>query len=430
MADTTTNPGFEVDLEKQLNFLAVKDDQTIRQKITALSSVRQIFGTVPGVKGKIRFSEMLVKKFTQPYQSGWQKKGGISFTPNEYFVKYGKVNDDFDPLDLRNSYLAETLGIDNSIELSQKLASLYFNAMTTGVAKEVDECLINGIYKKPTKDVPGSHLDTCDGLKQEIRNQRSENKIYVFKAGVGVEMTSENIGDLISAMYKEIPEAQRQSADLVCYMFNNAKEMYNDWFEDKRGLMTDYSGIKYTIPKTDVPIIFLPYGNGSDMVLFTMKDNIKCFEGDPSDVKRTNSQYIKDMMHTSMHYGTGIGFVMTADASQEDQQWAWINECDFVKQGKPDFTLDAASNITANSATISGTVSGDDFEVTAAGFEYKPTASEDWTVSNVVPDEEGVISKNLAGLTAETEYDFRLFVQTAAGKFYSTTTGKFTTLAV
>lgn len=417
MPEFATSPSFESQLEQSLNFIARKDDRQIRQKQRKNLILSNIFGTTSGIRGKVNFTEMLVNEVSQPYQRGWQDKGGIKFQPNVWDIKYGKINNDFDPLALREQYIGEILDINNEIAVSNKLAQLYFNGLIGKLSTEMDDCLINGKFVAPVAGTAGSYLNTCDGLKEMIAKEVAAGKVATILNSTVI--SAANVGDVLISMWSSIPEDMKYNPNLKCYVFDSTAQLFREWVEEERGTMTDYTGIKMKIPRTDCDIVTLPYGRGSNMILFTTKDNVQIFTCQPSDVKRTNAEYSKDEMHVSMHYGTGIGFVISGNAAVVDEQYVWINSnCDFIASAEPDFTIDAVADAANTTATITGTASGDYHSFTETGIEYKKKANTTWTTAKQALVE-GAMSKALTGLTANTDYEARIYGKTPAGTYRS-----------
>ena len=82
----------------------------------------------------------------------------------------------------------------------------------------------------------------------------------------------------------------------------------------------------------------------------------------------------------------------------------------------PTATTFAATNLTATSATLSGSVSNPyNVSITANGFQWKTTANGTYTNVSVTGS---TMSYNLTGLTANTSYTYRAFVTTTSGTNY------------
>ena len=83
----------------------------------------------------------------------------------------------------------------------------------------------------------------------------------------------------------------------------------------------------------------------------------------------------------------------------------------------PTVTTQAADNISANAATLHGTVTAGSESITSQGFEWKTTSGGTYTAVNATGT---TMSHNLTGLTPNTGYTFRAFATTASGTTYGT----------
>lgn len=85
-------------------------------------------------------------------------------------------------------------------------------------------------------------------------------------------------------------------------------------------------------------------------------------------------------------------------------------------QEQPTATTAPATDLTATSATLNGTITNpDNVTVTAQGFEWKATTGGTYTQVNAMGE---TMAYSLTGLTANTSYTYRAFVTTANGTNY------------
>ncbi len=114
----------------------------------------------------------------------------------------------------------------------------------------------------------------------------------------------------------------------------------------------------------------------------------------------------------------------------EDIYSAWSSALTFTTLEEieiiaPTVMTNAASAITANGATLNGSITAGNEEITSQGFMYQAEGAAEWTS---VEAEGETITATLTNLTAATTYNFKAFATTASG----TTEGEemsFTTLA-
>ena len=87
-----------------------------------------------------------------------------------------------------------------------------------------------------------------------------------------------------------------------------------------------------------------------------------------------------------------------------------------------------ASSITQTTATLNGILTSGSELITTQGFEWKLSSASTWTTISS-PFTANVIAHSLAGLTANTAYEYRAYATTASGTVYGATQA-FTTLAI
>ncbi len=415
-----------------LRLVAVNNDPQLRQTMLDSMSLSKIFPVSYGEKGIVRFSNRTVAHVAQPYKKGWSNKGAFKILPEEYQIRYTKVNDEFDPLEFRGTYLSQIAGVDNEIDKMNIISNAYFEDTVKRFGKDIDQALINGKYlSQDDLDATGHHYEICDGLKQIIKSKRAEGKIGLL-GDANVVFTEENIGDEIYTMYKALPEDVRESPELVCYMYSTQVEMYKKWYKMVNSTNTDYKGVQLIIDNTEIPIKVLPFGGSSNMVLFTFAENIRILQDNPNDLTRTNVGFVKDMYWMSMHASAGIGFVFCGVPNGTlDEQFVWINaNCDFVLNTvNPKFSLVAASDVADVSVTLDANIDKGSRTLTATGFQFKKSTAEAWTDASATPDTDGDITKALTGLTPETEYQFRAFCKDAYTNVWYSSKKTFTTIA-
>jgi len=418
--------------EESLRLTAQNNDPQIRKTMLNSMKLSKIFPVSYGEKGIVRFSSRTVAHVAQPYKKGWHNKGEFKILPEEYPIRYTKVNDEFDPLEFRGTYLSQIAGIDNEIDKMNIISEAYFNDTAERFGKDIDQALINGKYlSQDDPNATGHHYEICDGIKQVIKNKRAEGKIGLV-GDSNVVLTEENIGDELYNMYKGLPEEVKESPDLICYLFYSHVEMYKKWYKMVNAMNTDFSGVKLVIDNTEIPIETLPFGGQSNMVLFTFKDNIRTLQENPNDLTRTNVGLVKDMYWVSMHASAGLGFVFCGVPNGTlDEQFVWINaSCDFLTNAiNPVFNLADASDVTSTTVTLDATINKGSRTLTITGFQYRESEDDAWIDVPDSMDANGSISADLTDLTAATEYAFRAYCKDAFTNVWYSNKKTFTTLA-
>lgn len=94
----------------------------------------------------------------------------------------------------------------------------------------------------------------------------------------------------------------------------------------------------------------------------------------------------------------------------------------------PTVTTQNATNITYNTAQISGTITGGNQTITSRGFEYK--SENDFNYNTVTVSGSTYIQTTLTNLTANTIYEYRTFATSSNGTTYYGNELEFTTPAI
>jgi len=294
----------------------------IVEKFRTARKLREIFGSVTAIKDRVVFTEAEVTEVAQAYQPDWTPKGGLSLTPEEYQVRYMKVDRDINPNDLRQTYLADML--PNAQSEEHEIVRLYYKKMLERSALDTDRALIKGKYVAPTKGQAGKSTEMVDGLIALVQSFVTKKQITPVKVGA---INATNAVTQIKKLYKAIPEDFRENPLLKCYMFSGMWDAYFENHEATRGVMTDYAQQKKrVIPGTDCEIVILPHGGASDMVLFTMENNVKLIENEPSDLLKFTIEKAKRMLNYMQDWAAGICFVVVGEAGNAENQYVWCND--------------------------------------------------------------------------------------------------------
>lgn len=308
--------------ELLLNFhLEVYPD--ILQKFWGYKSLRSIFPTVSAVKDEVVFTEADVSEMAQPYQFQWTPKGDLKLIPEKYQVRYVKADREIDPNSLRQTYLAGWL--PGSIPAEHEIVRKFYDAMVKRFARDIDNALINGTYAAPTSGTAGAALAMLDGLATITKGFITKKQITPITDAGTIDDTTAAV--TLRKMWSKIPAQFRYSPDLRCYVFDNVMDMYRSSFRAEFGQDTDFAMTRQMkIYDTDCPIVTLPYGGESKMVIFTMEGNITLIENDPQDVLRFDVQKEKRQFNFMMDSAAGIGYKIVGEAENPDNQYVWTND--------------------------------------------------------------------------------------------------------
>lgn len=302
------------------------------QKYRDSRRLRDIFPTVTAIKDKVVFTEMEVGEVAQAYQAKWTPKGDLNLVPEEYQVRYMKVDKTIDPNSLRQTYMADALPGAKSVE--HEVVRKFYGSIMERAARDTDNALVNGKYVAPTEGTAGSSLQMVDGLKEVIRGFVAKKQITPFTMSAAMDDTNACL--IVRELWEQIPAEFRYNVDLKCYMFDSTWDKYTQSYDANYGTIRDFSENKrHFVRNTDCEIVRIPYGGASDMVVFTMDKNIRLVDNDPNDAFHFEVEKEKRMINYMMDWAAGIAIVVVGEAGNAENQYVWCNNFDYIKSSIP-----------------------------------------------------------------------------------------------
>jgi hypothetical protein len=316
-------------VELSLNFHRVVLPELF-QKYRDSRRLRSFFKTVAAVKDRVVFKEIAIGEIAQAYQKGWTPKGELRITPEEYVLRYMKVDKDIEPNDLRQTYLADY--IPGAASEENELIRRFYQEMVIRAAEDTDNALINGKYSAPVSGEPGDALEMVDGLKEVVKTFVDKGQITPFEGGL---LDESNACEVIRELWMQIPAKFRYNPKLRCYVFDGTWDKYRENYDMVYGLLNVNNNAPTRIHNTSCELVVLPYGGVSDMVLFTMDGNIRLIDNQPSDLMRFEVQKDKRTFNFMMDWAAGIGFVLAGRPDVPEEQYVWCNEFDYIREEEP-----------------------------------------------------------------------------------------------
>ena len=141
--------------------------------------------------------------------------------------------------------------------------------------------------------------------------------------------------------------------------------------------------------------------------------NVKIQQTDFWTSQETNATYAT---YWQINYGVG-----DFKTNKQEKRYGFSVRCvrDYVESSPvsdPAVTTDNATDVDRTTATLNGTIlNPDNVNLTAKGFEWKPSSATEYTPVTVTGDG---LTYDLTGLTAGTSYTYRAFISSAAGTVY------------
>jgi hypothetical protein len=129
---------------------------------------------------------------------------------------------------------------------------------------------------------------------------------------------------------------------------------------------------------------------------------VRLGEAEPIVVQAPTYQF------TNLAIGQYTAYVRAICSQTTYSEWASI---DFeIAVVAPVIITNDATNITANSATLTASVQLGNQTITSAGFKYRASNQEEWTLANYTGESYDNIVVEITELASATEYEFKVFV--------------------
>jgi hypothetical protein len=280
---------------------------------------------VSAVKDRVIFTQTDVGEIAQASQKGWTPKGELRITPEEYMVRYLKVDKEIDPNELRQTYLADY--IPGATAEENEIVRGFYRDMVVRAGEDTDVALINGKYVAPTPGVPGPAINMVDGLKEIVKKFVDKGQITPFDSS---DFDESNACEALRELWKQIPERFRYSPKLRCYVFDGTWDMYRENYDMTYGLLNVNNSTPTRIHNTSCEIVTLPHGGASNMVLFTIENNIRLIDNRPEELMKFEVQKNRRLLEFMMDWAAGMGIVVVGEPDVPENQYVWCNEFDYI----------------------------------------------------------------------------------------------------
>jgi len=145
---------------------------------------REAFTNVPTDQTQLRYSDVEVGEILQPYQDAYTPKGSVVFLPVKIDAMPVKVDQQFNPTKLVNTWL----GFLTNSQTDRKtwpfirwFVEVYiFNKLYEDLEKQA---IYKGVYAAPVAGVAGNAVDVIDGAKKLINDAITAGDIVPIVTG-------------------------------------------------------------------------------------------------------------------------------------------------------------------------------------------------------------------------------------------------------
>lgn len=367
--------------------------------VAALNEMFPYVTLQTGIQGKIVGGVLTTDAQLRPYRTDKGASDNTKIDPFEWETFLGDVVKEFDPNAILGTlYTEATDKKPTEREIAKRVA--------LEIAKKVGEAIYDAIFTAKRNPAGETTAELFNGYCTIIVNQITAGtpKVSVslknFIDDSAVTITSDNVGDVLKAYWRGLNKLLKKQK-VNFYINQTILEMYEDWFQVEYGHAPWNSGFeqKYLIG-SNKKCTLVPFDNmeGQPYIFITIKDNVKMGVDQMSDVEKVRIRECDNpkLVQFFMMAYFGVGYE-TFDARYFKAFKIAINPItDFANSAvaatTANFTWSAAENATSLKVQVS----------TDGGSTWA-----DATHAAIAVDAETI---QVTGLTAETDYKFRLVV--------------------
>lgn len=271
-----------IDLNER--YYEVRQDMLI-SRIVALPSLAGIFPTVSRVQSGQIFTNLIAKAVSQAYQAGRVFKGGVTFEPEKAFTDKVMAKVQFEDMsDLETSYL-NYLNTNGSDPMKLSMIEWIILELATQLNNERNERSVMGYRVEPTAGVAGHENFAATGIVYRLLGfYYKEHKVLPFTDATLASYDATDMGEVLQAFAAELQKAYKRPKELIVYLNEAHKPMFNAWLNATYGKNTGFVPAPDTIPNYGYRIKWVPNMPLNFYFIFaTVENNLFLLENIPGE---------------------------------------------------------------------------------------------------------------------------------------------------
>ena len=377
---------------------------TIRQdmviaRIVSYPSLAGLFNTVSNIQSGQVITNVLFDEVSQAYQSGEVYKGDVDFQPEKAIVDKVMSKVRFEDMSTLETAYLNYLNREGSDPVKWTLLEWLILSIAEKINSERIERSIRGCYVKPVKGESGPAILGSTGVIYRILSLYDSNKALPFDDEELADYDASNIGDVFQFFAKKI--AARRPNDFkrfVIYANAAHQPMYMEWYSNKYGKNTDYTGTKDVVPNYNMAIRWVPAMGDLKLIFATIPGNIELLQNVPGEEYKTMfERHLEEVIAYSYWMeGSSVGFAGRHFKSKADLK---------ANKAREQYLFFNLPSITA--AADATTVDTEGAELEDLGFLIRTSANTKATVlTDIVNAKVGVVYRIECGdLTNATKIE-------------------------
>lgn len=377
---------------------------TIRQdmviaRIVSYPSLAGLFNTVSNIQSGQVITNVLFDEVSQAYQSGEVYKGNVDFQPEKAIVDKVMSKVRFEDMSTLETAYLNYLNHEGSDPVKWTLLEWLILSIAEKINSERIERSIRGCYVKPVKGEPAPAILGSTGVIYRILSLYDSNKALPFDDEELADYDASNIGDVFQFFAKKISIRRPNDFKRFVIYANAAHQpMYMEWYSNKYGKNTDYTGTKDVVPNYNMAIRWVPAMGDLKLIFATIPGNIELLQNVPGEEYKTMfERHLEEVIAYSYWMeGSSVGFAGRHFKSKADLK---------ANKAREQYLFFNLPSITA--AADATTVDTEGAELEDLGFLIRTSANTKATVlTDIVNAKVGVVYRIECGdLTNATKIE-------------------------
>lgn len=377
---------------------------TIRQdmviaRIVSYPSLAGLFNTVSNVQSGQVITNVLFDEVSQAYQSGEVYKGNVDFQPEKAIVDKVMSKVRFEDMSALETAYLNYLNREGSDPVKWTLIEWLILSLAEKINSERIERSIRGCYVKPVKGESGPAILGSTGVIYRLLSLYDSNKALPFDDEELADYDASNIGDVFQFFAKKISIRRPNDFKRFVIYANAAHQpMYMEWYSNKYGKNTDYTGTKDVVPNYNMAIRWVPAMGDLKLIFATIPGNIELLQNVPGEEYKTMfERHLEEVVAYSYWMeGSSVGFAGRHFKSKADLK---------ANKAREQYLFFNLPSITA--AADATTVDTEGAELEDLGFLIRTSANTKATVlTDIVNAKVGVVYRIECGdLTNATKIE-------------------------
>lgn len=377
---------------------------TIRQdmviaRIVSYPSLAGLFNTVSNIQSGQVITNVLFDEVSQAYQSGEVYKGNVDLQPEKAIVDKVMSKVRFEDMSTLETAYLNYLNHEGSDPVKWTLLEWIILSIAEKINSERVERSIRGCYVKPVKGESAPAILGSTGVIYRILSLYDSNKALPFDDEELADYDASNIGDVFQFFAKKISIRRPNDFKRFVIYANAAHQpMYTEWYSNKYGKNTDFTGTKDVVPNYNMAIRWVPAMGDLKLIFATIPGNIELLQNVPGEEYKTMfERHLEEVVAYSYWMeGSSVGFAGRHFKSKADLK---------ANKAREQYLFFNLPSITA--AADATTVDTESAELEDLGFLIRTSANTKATVlTDIVNAKVGVVYRIECGdLTNATKIE-------------------------